>query len=51
MQYNTLVTTNEESDRTSGFLGNTNIQRENIEQVEFVHGLSSANSTKWDVSA
>ena len=34
--YNRLKTTNTESSETSGFLGNTNIQRQNIDQVEFV---------------
>ena len=40
-----------ETSQTSGFLGNTNIQRQYIEKVTFLSSTSSANSTKWDVSA
>ncbi len=48
---NTLRTTNTENMMTSGFLGNTAIQRQNIDNVTFVNSLSGANSTAWDVSA
>ncbi len=40
-----------ETSQISGFLGNTNIQRQYIEKVTFLNSTSSANSTKWDVSA
>ena len=49
--YSCLKATNTETSETSGFLGNTSIQRQNIESVTFVSGLSTANNTKWDVSA
>ena len=35
---------------SSSFLGNTSIQRGNIENITFVSGIQNANSTKWDVS-
>ena len=41
----------QESKTTAGFLGNTAIQRQNIDNITFVKGVSAANSTKWDVSA
>ncbi len=47
---NTLKVTNTETEATSGFLGNTNIQRQNIENITFVNSTAGANSTKWDVS-
>ncbi len=43
--------TNSESSETAGFLGNTAIQRQNIDNIEFVNSVSEANDTKWDVSA
>ena len=46
----TLKTTNTETERTSGFLGNTSIQRQNIDNITFLDSRSGANSTKWDVS-
>ena len=48
--YNTLKSTTEERSNTSGFLGNNNIQRQNISNVTFTDSTKSANSTKWDVS-
>ena len=59
--YNTLKTTNTETSETSSFLGNTNIQRQNVDNVTFVDNIPSdvydvsadqyVNSTAWDVSA
>ena len=59
--YNTLKATNTEIQGTSPFLGNTNIQRENVDNVTFVDYIPSdvydvsadqyVNSTAWDVSA
>ena len=58
--YSCLKATNTETTATSGFLGSANstnekvksIQRQNIESVTFVSGLSKINSeTKWDVSS
>ena len=52
MLYSCLKATNTETLPTSGFLGNNSIQRQNIESVTFVSGLSSiVSATKWDVSA
>ena len=52
MLYSCLKATNTETSPTSGFLGNNSIQRQNIESVTFVSGLSSiVSATKWDVSA
>ena len=52
MLYSCLKATNTETSATSGFLGNTSIQRQNIESVTFESGLSKMiSSTKWDVSA
>ena len=47
---NYLRTTSSETSQSSGFLGNTSIQRQNIENVTFVSGISEANNTAWDVS-
>ena len=47
---NYLRTTNTETQRESGFLGNTSIQREDIDNVTFVSSTSGKNSTAWDVS-
>ena len=59
--YNTLKTTNEETGQDSAFLGNTNIQRQNIDNVTFVDNIPSTvydfsakayvDNTAWDVSA
>ena len=52
--YSCLMSTQTESTASSIFLNNPNphsIQRQNVENVTFVSGLSGANSTKWDVSA
>ena len=38
-------------DTTRTFLGNTSLQRKDIESITFVSGISGANNTKWDVSA
>ena len=52
MLYSCLKATNTETSATSGFLGNNSIQRQNIDSVNFVSGLSTIiSSTKWDVSA
>ena len=48
---NMLRSTSTETSRTSGFLGNTSIQRQNIENITFVSSTSGANDTAWDVSA
>ena len=37
--------------RDSGFLGNSSIQRQNIESVTFLTSASGAANNKWDVSA
>ena len=47
----TYSDTNSESRTTAGFLGNTSIQRQNIDNITFVNGIGAANTTKWDVSA
>ena len=39
MLYSCLKATNTETSATSGFLGNTSIQRQNIESVTFESGL------------
>ena len=49
--FNWLKETNTETSATSAFLGNSSLQRQNIEKITFVNSLSGANSTKWDVSA
>ena len=46
----TLRSTSSESSSRDGFLGNTSIQRENIDNVTFVSSTSGMNSTAWDVS-
>ena len=58
--YNTLKTTNTETSETSSFLGNTNIQRQNVDNVTFVDNIPSdiydfsakeyVDSTAWDAS-
>ena len=48
---NMLVSTAEEKNATSGFLGNTKIKRQKIDNVTFLSSTSGANSTAWDVSA
>ena len=48
---NVLRSTSGETSATSGFLGNTSIQRQNIANVTFVSSTSGANSTAWDVSS
>ena len=48
---NVLRSTSGEKSATSGFLGNTSIQRQNIANVTFVSSTSGANSTAWDVSS
>ena len=47
---NYLRATNTENRVTSGFLGNTSIRRQNIDNVTFVSSTSGMNSTAWDVS-
>ena len=47
---NILKNTSGENLRTSGFLGNTQIQRQDIENVTFVNGFDGINETAWDVS-
>ncbi len=59
--FNTLRTTNTENFYTRGFLGNSDIQRQNVDQVEFVDHIPEdvydeltntyKNDTAWDVSA
>ena len=59
--FNTLKSTSTETNNTSPFLGNTNIQRENIDNVTFMDNIPSTvydvltdtyiDSTAWDVSA
>lgn len=52
--YNFLRKTNTETEATRGFLGNTNIQRQNIENITFLDTLENAPEvdgvTCWDVS-
>ena len=48
---NMLRSTNTETSSTGGFLGNTAIQRQNIENITFVSSTSGVNDTAWDVSA
>ena len=48
--YDTLKSTSEETNPTSAFLGNINIQRQNIENVTFVSNIENKNETAWDVS-
>ena len=59
--YNVLKSTATETSDTSGFLGNTNIARQDVDSVTFVNSISSdvydksagqyTDSTVWDVSA
>ena len=59
--FNTLRNTSTEIENTSAFLGNTNIQRQNVDNVTFVDNIPSdvydfsakayVDSTAWDVSA
>ena len=49
--YTTLKSAASETEATSAFLGNSNIQRQNIESITFVDSTSGAESNKWDVSA
>ena len=51
MVYSVLRKTDTETSATSAFLGNTAIQRQNIDNITFVNSTSSKNSTAWDVSA
>lgn len=48
--YAMLRSTSSETAATSGFLGNTAIQRQNIQSVTFQNSLSGKNSTAWDAS-
>ena len=48
--FSCLKETSTETRATSGFLGNTNIQRQKIEKIIFKDNLDGMNSTKWDVS-
>ena len=49
--YNVLKSAASETEATSGFLGNSNVQRQNVDSVTFVSSTSGKNSTAWDVSA
>ena len=59
--YNTLKATHTETEQTSAFLGNTNIERQNVDNVTFVDNIPSAvydfsaktyvDNTAWDASA
>ena len=49
--YNVLRSAVSEDSKTSAFLGNSNIQRQNVDSVTFVSSTSGKNSTAWDVSA
>ena len=49
--FTTLKSTAGETAATSAFLGNSSIQRQNIESVTFVSGIEGAANNKWDVSA
>ena len=50
--YNVLKSTKSETGATAIFLGNTNIQRQNVEKVVFASSLAEINTNKsWDVSA
>jgi len=48
--FSSLKETSTETDVDSGFLGNTNIERQKIEQVIFKDSLAGINSTRWDVT-
>ena len=49
--FTTLKSSASEKERTSAFLGNSSIQRQNIESVTFLTSASGAANNKWDVSA
>ena len=59
--YNVLRSAVSEDSKTSAFLGNSNIQRQNVDSVTFVNNIPSTiydksakkilNTTTWDVSA
>ena len=59
--FNTLRNTSTETESMSAFLGNTNIERQNVDNVTFVDNIPSTvydfaakayvDSTAWDVSA
>ena len=49
--FTTLQSAAGETAATSAFLGNSSIQRQNIESVTFVSGIEGAANNKWDVSA
>ena len=61
MVYNVLISAATETEQTSAFLGNSTIQRQNIENVTFVSNIPETvfnettgqyvDSTAWDVSA
>ena len=47
---NVLRSTSNETSSSSGFLGNTSLNRERIQNITFVDNISGANDTAWDVS-
>ena len=49
--FSSLKETNTETEATSPFLGNTALQRQNIEQIIFEEHIKDGDSTLWDVSA
>ena len=49
--YNVLRSAVSEDSATSAFLGNSAMQRQNVDNVTFVSSTSGKNSTAWDVSA
>ena len=49
--YSSLRETNTETSERSSFLGNSNIQRQQIDKLIFQDNADGANDTKWDVSA
>ena len=60
--YNVLKSAASETEATSGFLGNSNVQRQNVDSVTFVNNIPSTiydksakkilnTTTTWDVSA
>ena len=48
--FSCLAETSTETTQTSGFLGNTDIQRQKIEKVIFQDNLEGMNDTRWDVT-
>ena len=46
-----LILTKDETEPTSPFLGNSNIERQKVEKVIFQTGLDGMNNNKWDASA